>query len=51
MHKALHPRDNVDRLYVYRKEERRGLTGIEDSIDAMTQRLHRKVRRKTDYSD
>ena len=25
MYKALHPRDDVDRLYVSRKEERRGL--------------------------
>ena len=32
MHKALHPRDNVDRLYVSRKERGRGLTSIEDSI-------------------
>ena len=34
MHKALHPRDVVDRLYVLRKEGRRGLSCIEDSIDA-----------------
>ena len=34
MHKALHPRDDVDRLYVSRKEGRRGLASIEDSIDA-----------------
>ena len=33
MHKALHPRDDVDRLYVSRKEEGRGLTSIEDSVD------------------
>ena len=37
MHKALHPRDNVDRLYVSRKEEGRGLASIEDSIDASIQ--------------
>ena len=39
MHEALHPRDNVDRLYVSRKGERRGLASIEDSVDASIQRL------------
>ena len=39
MHKALNPRDNVDRLYVSRKEGGRGLTSIEDSADASIQRL------------
>ena len=39
MHKALHDRDNVDRLYVPRKERGRGLASIEDSIDASIQRL------------
>ena len=39
MHKALHPRDNVGRLYVSRKEEGRGLASIEDSVDASIQRL------------
>ena len=34
MHKALHPRDDVDRQYVSRKEGGRGLGSIEDSIDA-----------------
>ena len=33
MHKALHPRDDVDRLYVSKKEGR-GLASIEDSVDA-----------------
>ena len=33
MHKALHPRDDIDRLYVSRKEGRRGLTSIKDSGD------------------
>ena len=35
MHKALHIGNDVDRLYVSRKEGRRGLTGIEDSVDAL----------------
>ena len=39
MHKALHPRDDVDRLYVPRKEGGRGLTSIEDSVDTSIQRF------------
>ena len=39
MHKALHPKDDVDRLDVSRKEEERGLTSIEDIVDASIQRL------------
>ena len=39
MHKALHPRDDADRLYVSRKEGGRGLASIEDSVDASIQRL------------
>ena len=38
-HKASHPRGDVNRLYVSRKEERRGLDYIEDCVDASTQRL------------
>ena len=33
MHKALHPRDDVNRLYVSRIEGGRGLASIEDSVD------------------
>ena len=39
LHNTLHPRDDIDRLYVSRKEEGRGLAGIEESIDASIQRL------------
>ena len=39
MHKTLHPSYDVDRLYVSRKEGRRGLTSIEDSVEALIQRL------------
>ena len=39
MHKALCPRDDVDRLYVSKKEGRRGLTSTEDSIYISIQRL------------
>ena len=35
MHKALHPRDDVDRLYVSRKEGGRGFASIENSVDAL----------------
>ena len=39
MHKALHPRDDIDRLYVSRKQGGRGLASIEDSVDALIQRF------------
>ena len=39
MHTALHPSDDVDRLYVSRKEGGRGLASIENSVDASIQRL------------
>ena len=39
MHKALHHRDDVDRLYVSRKEGGRELSSVEDSVDASIQRL------------
>ena len=39
MYKALHPRDDVDRLYVSRKEGERWLASIEDRVDASIQRL------------
>ena len=39
MHKALHLRDDVDRLYTSRKEGGRGLASIEDNVDASIWRL------------
>ena len=39
MHKALHLRKDVDRLYVPRKEGERGLTSIQDGVDASVQWL------------
>ena len=45
MHKALHPREDVDRLYVSRKAGGRGLTSIEDSIDASIQRFEDYIRK------
>ena len=53
IHKSLHPTDDVDRLYGSRKEGGRGLTSIQDNIDASKQRLDdfmKKARKKTDYS-
>ena len=37
--KALHPKDDVDRLYVSRKEGERGLASFEDSVDASIPRI------------
>ena len=39
MHKALHPRDDVERLFVSRKEGGRGLPSIEYTVDASIKRL------------
>ena len=39
MHKVLHSRDDVDRLYVSRKEGGRGLAIIEHNVDASIRRL------------
>ena len=45
MCKALHPRDDVDRLYVSRKEEGRGLASIEDSVDTSIHRLENYIQK------
>ena len=45
MHKALHPKDDVDRLYVSRKEGGRGLASIEDTVDASMQRLEDYIKK------
>ena len=39
MYNALHPRDDVDRLYVSRKEGGRRLASIEDTVDSSIQWL------------
>ena len=39
MHKALHPRDEVDRRYVLRKEGGRGLASTKDKVDTSIRRL------------
>ena len=43
IHKALHPRDDVDRLYVSRKEGGRGHASIEGTVDASIQRLEEYI--------
>ena len=61
MHKALHHKDDVDRLYVSRKVGGRGYTSTEDSVDASIQRLEdctgkheggllRAIRNDTDHT-
>ena len=39
MHKVLHPRHDVDRLYVSIKEGGRRLATLEDSVETSRQRL------------
>ena len=51
-HKALHPRDDVDRLYVSRKDGRKRTYQHRRHhwhIDTTTRRLQRKTRRRADY--
>ena len=43
MHKALHHRDDVDRLYVSRKKGGKGLASIKDTVDASIQRLEEYI--------
>ena len=46
IHKALHPRDDVDWLYVSRKEEGRGLTSIDGTVDTPIQRLEDYIEKR-----
>ena len=46
MHKVLHPKDGVDRLYESRKEGRRGHASIENGVDASIQRLEDYVKKR-----
>ena len=46
MHKALYLRDDVDWLYMSRKEGERWLTSIEDSVDASIQRLEDYIEKR-----
>ena len=44
MHKLLHLREDVHRLYVSRKEGRRGLASIQDSVNASIQKLEEYIK-------
>ena len=46
MHKVLHPRDDVVRQYVSRKEGGRGRASIEDSVDASIKRLEDYIEKR-----
>ena len=48
MHKALHPRDDKDRLYVSRKEGGRGLANIEDCVETTIQQLEDYTKKSKD---
>ena len=39
MHKVLHTWYDVDRLYMSKREGRRGFTNIQDNVNALVQRL------------
>ena len=39
IHKALHPSDDVYRIYVSRKDGGKGLASIEDNVEASIRRL------------
>ena len=43
VHKTLHPRDDVERLYVSIKEGGRGLASVEVRVDASVQRLEDNI--------
>ena len=43
LHKALHPKDKIDRLYVSRKGGGRRRTSIKDAVDASIQRLEDNI--------
>ena len=45
VHKALHPRDDIDRFYVLKKEGGRGLVSTEDCIDATIQGLEKYTKK------
>ena len=45
MHKTLHPRDDIDWLYLSRKEERRGLVSIEDYDDTFIRRVEDYIKK------
>ena len=50
MHKALLPKDDIDRLYASVKDGGRGLVNIEDSVEATIQQLEEYIEKhKREY--
>ena len=47
MNNALHPNRKVDRLYLPRKDGRRGLLGVEHTVPIATASLQKYVKRTT----
>ena len=47
MHKVIHLRDNIDRLYMSRKEGFRGLASIEDSISTAIRGIEDNTKKKS----
>ena len=45
MHKTLHPRDDIDRLYMSRKEGERGFDNIKDCFDGSIKNLRTSLKR------
>ena len=45
MHLALHPRDDINRLYMSKKEGGRGLASLEDCTDASIQGLEKYTKK------
>ena len=50
MYKVLHPRDDIDRLYISRKEVDRELTSIDDYVDASIQGLDKYIKNNRERS-
>ena len=48
MHNALHPKDDVDRLYVKRKDGGRGLSSIEDCVNDAKKELEKYIMQNTE---
>ena len=46
LHKTLHPRDDVDRLYESRREGGGWLESIEDNVDTTIQRLEKYIQKR-----
>ena len=49
MHNGLHPRDDIDRLYVSRKEGERRLVSSEECKHATIQRLKEYTKKLADW--